>query len=856
MAPTRVFGSEESALDVEDDVSSQNAPTTRRGLGRFSPSFSETLRHRPSILSRLSFRGSRVGDEENGEDVVTDKPLIPSALQQPGEVDTTPLPFLSMTVLSIAMLGEFLSANVSAPFLLFMVKGFGQFPDDADASFWNGILASSFFLTQFLTSLLWATVAEKHGQRAVLFVSLLGTAFTCCLFGTSKSIQQAICIRLLQGIFAGAIGVARGCVTFVTDPSNEGRAYAILGFCWGFGGVAGAIIGGSFENPAKKWPGVFQDMPLFVEYPYLLPCAVASCITFTGAILALFLGYDGGPRRGAIQLPLEKNNDHPPIPEVDEEGSMTPPAFGEEEPEPRSIVGSISKSVGRKLSGYLARRMNDAHASETSSLMREESMPLAESQQQTVKPRQISRASRVDGSAYGYGTSYRNRAGTSMSIGMGTRRGSTASATRRRLYSTVDPGRASVVDSDLNFAQRILLANENAVTNIADLWVAAAMNVDNEEVFDSEDESDGGDGIETIHGVDATEGAGMPEASTSIPSTPTRRGRRQSRSGSNIVPKSSLYGRPSTSGLRPHLSPRSSSDSRSRYFTPTRQSLAAIGGQLEEGAPLMARRASNVPTIFSHTGVRTPSAVLDAQSLLSPPEEVTAGDALAPIMEHRRASVVQVEAQAEPQPSLFWQLPLIIIVQYGLLALHTTTHDQVFYLYLVTDYEGGGLNLNATHFSQLIALMCLAQIAYQFYLYPPPRGRFSHLAMFRIGSLLYIPAYLSVVLYRIPFASATDDGNFILMAALALSTALRFCGITFSYTAVAILLNYMSPPHVVGLANGIAQSIVSLARFIGPILGGVLWSTSVAKDPSGYPIGFLACAGICAFAVAHSFFIR
>lgn len=33
----------------------------------------------------------------------------------------------------------------------------------------------------------------------------------------------------MQGIFAGAIGVARGCVTLITDQSNEGRAYAILG---------------------------------------------------------------------------------------------------------------------------------------------------------------------------------------------------------------------------------------------------------------------------------------------------------------------------------------------------------------------------------------------------------------------------------------------------------------------------------------------------------------------------------------------------------------------------------------------------------------------------------------------------
>ena len=57
----------------------------------------------------------------------------------------------------------------------------------------------------------------------MLTISLLGSATTRCLFGTSV-------IRLLQGVFAAAVGVARGCVPFVTDASNEGRAYAILGF--------------------------------------------------------------------------------------------------------------------------------------------------------------------------------------------------------------------------------------------------------------------------------------------------------------------------------------------------------------------------------------------------------------------------------------------------------------------------------------------------------------------------------------------------------------------------------------------------------------------------------------------------
>ena len=74
-----------------------------------------------------------------------------------------------------------------------------------------------------------ATVAEKHGQRTVLLISLIGSATTCFLFGTSTSMNQALVIRLLQGTFAGAIGVARGTVAVITDQTNEGRAWAVLG---------------------------------------------------------------------------------------------------------------------------------------------------------------------------------------------------------------------------------------------------------------------------------------------------------------------------------------------------------------------------------------------------------------------------------------------------------------------------------------------------------------------------------------------------------------------------------------------------------------------------------------------------
>ncbi|KIY47375.1 hypothetical protein FISHEDRAFT_45431 [Fistulina hepatica ATCC 64428] len=786
------------------------------------------------------------------------------------EMPMTPLPVLSMIVLSITMLGEFLSANVSTPFLLFMVKGMGFDAAWSEVAFWTGVLVSTFFLTQFLTSLLWATIAEKHGQRIVITLSLLGSGVTCALFGLSSSLSQAICIRLLQGIFAGAVGVARGCVTVVTDPSNEGRAYAVLGFSWGFGGVAGAIIGGAFEQPAQKWPSVFGNSSIFTTFPYLLPCVLAAVVTLLGSFLSLFLAPDCGPRQGAIQLPIEKNNNlgiRTPIPEED---SASPgPLFQEPAPEPRTSVGKLQKRIQRKVSSLFG----GARGADTESVSRPVSLASPRRDSESVTP-----GLRV-GSAYGYSNSaYRERLAS-----IASRRRRMSASSRRmsltgRRSSAYDPAlrvsnySAAAPDAtentDLNFTQRLLMANENAVTNIADLWVAAAMNADNDDVFASD---------EDIESDDEDMDFGDPSAGTADEDDEQRAsevfGTPRGRRSTTFELGTPGSGRPARRTSGSAFSHRYGATRRASTGIPiyrTISNTSALLGPSEGATPVSRRLSANMPAIFANPGVCTPPAVLDAQQLLmADAEAYTASpalqtDSLAPIIESRRMSLhesgpnADLEAFAEKPPSLASQLPIYVILQYGLLALHTTTHDQVFMSYLVTDYSSGGLNLNAGHFAELIALMCLAQIVYQFYIYPnigPPRGRFSHLAMFRLGSFLFIPSYLTVVLYRLPFASEGNDGNFMLMTGKN-SNAMRFAGITFAYTAVSILLNYMTPPFAISYANGIAQSIVSLARCFGPVLGGWLWSIGTQDNPEGYSLGFIVCAAVCVLALAQSFMIR
>ncbi|KAG9085326.1 hypothetical protein FS749_004530, partial [Ceratobasidium sp. UAMH 11750] len=426
-----------------------------------------------SIFGRSSVRRADENDAAGllippGSIHERERPAIPSALNPSS--DATPLPILSMIVLSIVMLGEFLSANVSTPFVVPMVGGFfadpGNNPSDpnnpqeneADVGYWTGILVSVFFITQFITSLLWATIADKHGRRAVLFVSLLGNALTCTFFGFATNLPQAILIRLAQGVFNGAVGVARGTVAGITDTSNEGRAYAIMGFSWGFGGVAGAIIGGALESPADKWPAFFANnrFPLFVSYPYLLPCLAASCGTGTGAVLCLFLGWDGGPRSGLIRLPDDADADNKPLDAPDHAPSHV------EVSSPPNPIGGITRKVSKQFSGYFARRVRENSRNGSP-------VPLA-----TSVPGRSASVGIGTGSAYGYRS----------------RLGSVATSVRRRRESIASTARAggdgfvgsyAPRDENIGLAQRLLMANEHNVTNMTDLWVAAAITADNEE---------------------------------------------------------------------------------------------------------------------------------------------------------------------------------------------------------------------------------------------------------------------------------------------------------------------------------------------------------------------------------------
>jgi hypothetical protein len=254
--------------------------------------------------------------------------------------------------------------------------------------------------------------------------------------------------------------------------------------------------------------------------------------------------------------------------------------------------------------------------------------------------------------------------------GLSYRRGSQSVLRRRASNLTAITGGEGVprsfADSEVSFAQRLLMANENAVTNIADLWVAAAINVDNEEVFENDDAELEGP-YESVFDADGDDANDTPNPPPGVEDTLERGKRFMGAIAPSTVPstrRGSPLRRPSTPQYRLSQSPQ-----RRRPST----QYGASGQPTEMVSP--PRRFSNaVPGIFAHPGVKTPPAVAEAQKLLNAPDTTQ-------LEEGTADTTPTVEGK---QPSLMSQLPMAIIFQYGWLALHTTTHDMLFLTYLVS----------------------------------------------------------------------------------------------------------------------------------------------------------------------------
>ena len=107
----------------------------------------------------------------------------------------------------------------------------------------GGLLGSLYSLLQFIAAPIWGALSDRRGRRAILIITISGTALSYVLWVMADNIWILIASRLLGGIMSGNISVATAAVADVTDSSSRAKGMGLIGAAFGIGFIIGPTFG-------------------------------------------------------------------------------------------------------------------------------------------------------------------------------------------------------------------------------------------------------------------------------------------------------------------------------------------------------------------------------------------------------------------------------------------------------------------------------------------------------------------------------------------------------------------------------------------------------------------------------------
>jgi MFS family permease len=172
-------------------------------------------------------------------------------------------------------------------------------------------------------------------------------------------------------------------------------------------------------------------------------------------------------------------------------------------------------------------------------------------------------------------------------------------------------------------------------------------------------------------------------------------------------------------------------------------------------------------------------------------------------------------------------------VAFGLLPLHNAAFMHIFPIFLSTPSAdnshatlvafAGGLGLTSSTIGLWLSAFGTVGILLQLFIYPRLQSRIGTLGVFRIALLLF-PAVYAVA----PYLSLLPPNGILRWLGLGVVICGQIAARTMAIPSTVILLTEAAPAKtVLGTVHGAGNTIASLARAIGPAVGGVVFGWGV-----------------------------
>ncbi|KAI1483186.1 MFS general substrate transporter [Daldinia eschscholtzii] len=223
-------------------------------------------------------------------------------------------------ILSLCRLSEPLSNVCLLPYIFYLVRSVlppsapsspggdddgNQTPESVDAaaariSEFSGLLVAAFPLAQFLVSLPWGRLSDRHGRRLSIVGGLAVSVLANVGFGFSRSFGALLFWRILAGLANGNVGIMRTVTAeVVRERKYQTKAFLLLPLVFNAGMVASLALGGSLAEPVVNLAWLFgpdgilntsrnpDGVAWALAYPYALPALLNAGILAASLVLAV-----------------------------------------------------------------------------------------------------------------------------------------------------------------------------------------------------------------------------------------------------------------------------------------------------------------------------------------------------------------------------------------------------------------------------------------------------------------------------------------------------------------------------------------------------------------------------------------
>ncbi|KAI0517918.1 MFS general substrate transporter [Xylaria bambusicola] len=226
-----------------------------------------------------------------------------------------------------------------------------------------------------------------------------------------------------------------------------------------------------------------------------------------------------------------------------------------------------------------------------------------------------------------------------------------------------------------------------------------------------------------------------------------------------------------------------------------------------------------------------------------------------PKSEKIESSVAITDPVKMPFRNIWTRKVISALVSFGLLPLHNSAFMHIFPVYLSSPPAdnteatifafSGGLGLRSATIGVWLAAFGIGGILLQLFIYPRLQKRIGTKGVFRIALFLFPVTYLAA-----PYLSLLAGDHAARWVFLGFIVCAQIMARTMAIPSTVILLTEAAPARtVLGTIHGAGNMLASLARAVGPAVGGYVFALGVEEGVIGLVWWlFLVGVSLCALA--------